>query len=193
MKPVSFYVVNSITGYRILAAPVLIILVLTNHQDIFKWLLGVSFLTDMADGILARKLRVTSLFGSKMDSIGDDLTIIAALVGAFVFKHEFFAGYLGIILVMLGLFVVQIVLALIKYKRATNFHTYMAKLAAWYQGCFLVLLFLLPHPVIWIFYLAAISTIIDLVEEIIIVFVLPEWETNVKGLYWVLKKKKMKR
>lgn len=40
------------------------------------------------------------------------------------------------------------------------------------------------------YYIAAFITAIDLIEEIILVFLLPEWETNVKGLYWVLKKKR---
>ena len=34
---------------------------------------------------------------------------------------------------------------------------------------------------------------IDLIEESILVFLLPQWETDVKGLYWVMKRKKGKQ
>jgi len=40
-----------------------------------------------------------------------------------------------------------------------------------------------------LFYVAALITFLDLAEEIILVFVLKEWKTDVKGLYYVLKDK----
>jgi hypothetical protein len=46
--------VNAVTVYRILAAPVLLILIWKNEYDLFKWLLVVSFFTDAIDGYLAR-------------------------------------------------------------------------------------------------------------------------------------------
>ena len=38
--------------------------------------------------------------------------------------------------------------------------------------------------------LAAIVTGLDLVEEIILILLLPKWETDVKGLFWVLRRRK---
>lgn len=32
-------------------------------------------------------------------------------------------------------------------------------------------------------------TILELIEETILVMLLPKWEVNVKGIYWALKKK----
>lgn len=34
-----------------------------------------------------------------------------------------------------------------------------------------------------LFYAAAITTIAELIEEIILIKLLPDWETNVKGIY----------
>lgn len=191
MKPRTYYLVNAITAYRIIAAPVLIILALAGHMDVFKWLLPLSFFTDLIDGFLARKLRVASIFGSKLDSIGDDLSFIAAIVGAIVFKAAFLTDNLWFVITLLSLYLFQTALAVSKYGRITSLHTYMAKLATLFQGCFLILLFLLPEPIYWLFYSAAFTTILDLVEEIVILFYLPRWKANVKGLYWVLKEKKV--
>lgn len=56
------------------------------------------------------------------------------------------------------------------------------------QGIFLLLLFFLAEPSYAIFYIAVIITLLDLAEEIILVFILPRWQANVKGLYWIMKK-----
>ena len=88
-----------------------------------------------------------------------------------------------------ALLVLQNIFALIRYRKITSFHTYLAKLAAILQGVFLILSFFLPEPNVYLFYIAAIVTAIELIEETILVTHLPVWKANVKGLYWVLKKR----
>ena len=189
MKKRSYYIVNGITLYRVITAPLLLALIIFKQLDVFKWLLACSFFTDSIDGFLARKYKVTSVFGAKLDSIGDDLTVLAGLVGIVVFKPEFLKRELVLIIFLLALFAAQVIYALVKYGKITTFHTYAAKLSAILQGTFLILLFFLPEPLYILFYLAAITTTYDLIEEIILVFVLPKPIENVKGLYWVMKAK----
>lgn len=192
MKKMKLILVNAITSYRIVITPVLIWLVVQGNEEWFKWLLPVSFFTDLIDGFLARRLRVTSVLGSKLDSIGDDLTFLAAAIGMFVFRFEFVQQQFALISIMLGLYFMQMACALIKYKRMTSFHTYLAKLGMLLQGCFLILFFLLPQPVMWLFYAAAAVTILDLTEEIIIIFYLKHWQADVKGLFWVMKNERLR-
>ena len=71
----------------------------------------------------------------------------------------------------------------------TGFHTWLAKAAAVMQAIFLLLLFFLPKPVYIMFYVMTSITILDLMEEIAMVLLLPQWEADVKGLYWVIKRK----
>lgn len=187
----SFYIINTITVYRLIAAPILVFLIYNNNLDLFKWLLPLSFFTDLIDGYLARKFYATSIFGSRLDSIADDMTIVAATIGLFVFKKEFINNNIEIIIILLSLFIIQTILALVKYHKITSFHTYLAKTSALFQGSFLILIFILPEPIYILFYLTAIFTTLDLAEEIILVFIIPKWKANVKGLYWVLKKNKV--
>lgn len=182
-----YYVVNAITLYRLVSAPVLILLAVFQQLDIFKWMLPLSFFTDAIDGPLARKYKVETIKGAKLDSISDDLTVLAGIFGLVMFKPGFLQAQIIPVLALLVLFVVQVVLAFGKFGRMTSFHTYAAKLAAVFQGVFLVLMFLLPQPGYVLFYAAIAITALDLVEEIILVLVLPQWAANVKGLYWVLK------
>jgi CDP-diacylglycerol--glycerol-3-phosphate 3-phosphatidyltransferase len=85
------------------------------------------------------------------------------------------------------LFFVQTTYAFIRYGKMTNFHTYLAKTAALLQGVFLILVFFTEEPSLILFYAATIVTMLELTEEIILVDLLPQWKTNVKGIFWVLK------
>ena len=185
----SYYIVNGITIYRIVAAPVLFLLIINHRQDIFKWLLAISFLTDAIDGFIARRYKITSKLGSTLDSIGDDVTIVAAVTGIFVLKPEFVRQQATPIIMLLALFLLQTILALIRYRKLSSFHTYAAKIAAILEGIFL-LLFFFDKPVDILFSITAVVIAIDLVEEIILAMLLSNRETDVKGLYWVMKRKK---
>ncbi|MGE0589061.1 MAG: CDP-alcohol phosphatidyltransferase family protein [Cyclobacteriaceae bacterium] len=179
--------INLITLYRTIAFPVLIVLIAIDRYDIFKWMLIVSFLTDAIDGFLARAYKINSVLGARMDSIGDDLTVLAGILGLVFGKPEFLLQNWLAIAIPLAFFAVQTVAALVQYGRISSFHTYLAKTAAVLQGFFLCSMFLFEEPAYWLFYSAVIVTTIELVEEIAIVFVLRQWQTNVHGLYWVLK------
>ena len=185
----AWYIINGITLYRTIAAPFLLVLLFTKQYDIFKWLLAVSFFTDLVDGYLARKFKVTSILGTKLDSIGDDLTVLVGLIALFVLKLEFIKQHVIIFIILLVLFIVQTTYAFIRYREMTNFHTYLAKTAALLQGVFLILVFFTDDPILILFYAATFVTMLELTEEIILVNLLPQWKANVKGVYWVLKNK----
>jgi phosphatidylglycerophosphate synthase len=188
----SYYIINAITMYRLVAAPLLAFLALEHRAGPFKWLLAVSFFTDAIDGYLSRRYKVTSMLGSRLDSMADDFTIVAAMIGLLVFKPGFLRQELILFGVLLGLYILQTGLALIRYGKITSFHTYVAKTAAIMQGIFLLLMFFLSVPPYTIFYIAVIITMLDLTEEIILVLILPRWQADVKGLYWVIKNKNQK-
>jgi phosphatidylglycerophosphate synthase len=193
MNKFNYYFVNGITLYRLIAAPLLVVLIFSQQLDLFKWLFGFSFFTDVLDGWLARRYKVASKWGARLDSIADDLTIVAGITGLIVLKPEFFKQELPVIIFLLVLFLIQTILAFIRYGKISSFHTYAAKISALFQGSFLILLFFLSEPIYILFYIAVVVTALDLIEEIILVSLLSEWETDVKGLYWVRKRKRTNR
>lgn len=186
----AYYLINSITLYRIITAPLLVYLLLTNELDWFKWLLGVSFFTDLIDGELARSYQVTSILGTRLDSIGDDLTVLVAIFGLWYLNADFLLQEWTVLVPLVFLFLFQMGSALFRYGKITSFHTYLAKLAALMQGIFLLSYFFLGTEQYALFYAAVVITSIELLEEIILVYWLPEWESNVKGLWWVWKRKR---
>lgn len=186
----AYHIVNGITIYRLAAAPVLVLLIIKGQLFLFTWLLGFSFFTDVVDGFLARRYQVTSVLGSRLDSIADDLTIVAAIIGVIIFKPGFLQKEMIVVVGLLVIFFLQMLYAFIRYGKTTSFHTYGAKAATLMQGTFLLLLFFLPEPSYFLFYVAVFITGAELIEEIILTALLPVWEANVKGLYWVLKRNK---
>lgn len=189
MKKRTWYIINGITIYRLLAAFILLYFIILDQVEIFRFFLLISFFTDAIDGFLARYYKVTSSIGSTIDSIADDLTILMAIIGVFVFVPAFVDEERTLIIILLALYLVQITIALIRYRRISVFHTYLAKIAAVFQGLFLILIFFLPEYPILLFQVAATLTILDLIEEIILVLLLPKWQTDIKGLFWIMKKR----
>ena len=175
--------VNGITIYRILAVFALIVLIVHHDWHVFRWVLPLSFLTDAVDGFLARRYGVISKVGAVLDSIGDDLTVAVAIVGLLVFDPTFLRSQAAIVILLASLYVIQTVAALVKYGKLTSFHTWLAKIAAVSQGVFLVLVFFTASFPILLFYIAAVLTALDLLEEIAMVFLLRHWRTDVKGIF----------
>jgi phosphatidylglycerophosphate synthase len=187
--PRAMRLVNAISFFRVIAFPLLIALLFHHDLQTFKWLILACFLTDALDGFLARKLNVTSILGSRLDSLGDDLAVFASFLGVIVFRRDFLAEQWMPIALMWTLFLFQVLFAIFKYRKATSFHTYGAKLATIFQGTFLCSLFFLDNTVYPLFYATTIATCLELIEEIIMVAVLPSWRADVRGLYWALKLK----
>ena len=169
--------------YRVIASPFLLLLIMLGTREVFSWMLLISYCTDMIDGFLARRLKIASSRGSQLDSLGDQVTLGVAFIGLFVFEYEFIVENYKIILIPFALYFFQMLMAFRKYGKATAFHTYLAKLSAIVQGVF-ILWFLFFEPVPWLFYLMIILGIVETIEEIILIFMYPQWVAGVRGLYW---------
>ena len=178
--------------YRIFAAPFLILVVWSGQRELFTWLLLLSYSTDMIDGFLARKLKITSPRGSQLDSMGDQLTLIVAFIGLLRFEFEFISEQYQWILIPFVLYCIQMLIAFKKYHKATAFHTYLAKLSALTQGAFILWL-LFFGPVYWLFYAMIIIGIIETIEEILLIFLYPQWVAGVKGYIWARNDKRRER
>jgi CDP-diacylglycerol--glycerol-3-phosphate 3-phosphatidyltransferase len=185
--PRAMRLVNAISFFRVLAFPVLIVLMIVGNLQAFKWLILASFLTDAIDGFLARKFKVISILGSRLDSLGDDLAVFASFLGVIVFRRDFLVDQWPLIALMWFLFFVQLGFAFARYQKPTSFHTYGAKLATVFQGLFLCSLFFMQGTLYSLFYATAVVTCLELIEETIMVGVLPSWRSDVRGLYWALK------
>ena len=183
-----FNIADWFSFYRIVAAPALVILLLLREREIFTWLLLVSFATDMIDGFLARRLHITSPRGSQLDSLGDQITLIIGVAGLLTFEYRFIMDHLTLILIAFIPYILQMLIAFIKYGRATAFHTYLAKFSAIVQGVF-ILYTLFFAPIELFLYLTLAAGVLETIEEITLIFMFREWRSDVKGIFWALKER----
>lgn len=136
--------------------------------------------SDAIDGVIARKLHQTSLLGTKLDSWADLTLFFTAPLGVWllwpevVHRERIFVG-----LLIAGI-VVPVFIGLLKYRRITSYHTYMAKISGVLLGfSTLLLLFNVTH---WPFRFAALFVVAEALEEIAITAILPQWTSNVPSL-----------
>jgi len=175
--------------YRIAAAPFLIVFVLLNEREIFSWFLLISYCTDAVDGFLARKLKITSPRGSQLDSMGDQITLIIGLIGLFVFETSFIKENIILIAIAFIPYIIQMVIAYLKYGKATAFHTYLAKLSAIMQSIF-ILWSLFFSPDYLLFYIMIGIGLLETFEEIALIYIYDNWASDVKGIYWAYRDKR---
>lgn len=86
MKNIKQYIPNALTILRIILTPIIIITGVFKNTEIVIALIIVATLTDLLDGTLARKWKVTSLIGAKLDAVADKLfaiSIIGCLITTF--------------------------------------------------------------------------------------------------------------
>ncbi len=185
----NFNIADWFSFYRIFAAPFLIVLLWLDQRELFTWFLLISYSTDMIDGFLARKLKITSARGSQLDSFGDQITFTIGLIGLLIFEYEFISKNYLIILIAFSPYLIQMLIAYSKYGKATAFHTYLAKLSALVQGVF-ILWSLFFEPIYSLFYSMIIIGLLETIEEITLIFMFDEWVSDVKGIFWALKDKR---
>jgi CDP-diacylglycerol--serine O-phosphatidyltransferase len=73
-----FFIPNSVTAANIVVGFVSMLAAADGRFNLAVYLLVCAVLLDMADGLLARKLQVTSKFGQEMDSLSDSMSFCAA-------------------------------------------------------------------------------------------------------------------
>lgn len=187
-----FNIADWFSFYRIMAVPFLVGLIWFGEREWFSWMLLISYSTDVIDGFLARKLKITSARGSQLDSVGDQITLFVGLIGLVYFEIIFIKENYLLILLAFVPYLVQMYIAFQKYGKATAFHTYLAKMSAIAQGVFILWL-LFFGPVYWLFYTMIILGVLETIEEITLIFMYDQWVEDVKGYFWALKDRRRRQ
>jgi cardiolipin synthase (CMP-forming) len=158
-------------------------------EHYFTWVLVPALLSDIADGFIARRFGLTSRLGALLDSIGDTLLFFVALFGVWAFYPELLQAHAVAGLMLIGSWIVEIAVALIRYRRLSSFHTYLSKAAAYLLGISIGVLFLWGLPAA-LLYVAVTASVVANLEELALMWLLPQWRPNVRGLYWVLQERR---
>jgi CDP-diacylglycerol--glycerol-3-phosphate 3-phosphatidyltransferase len=178
------HVPNVLSATRIAVAPLMLLCAMTGHERAFTWLLVPALLTDAADGWIARGLGVQSNLGARLDSLGDSLVWYAGLAGLIAFQREVLAAHALLFGAVVACWLLESGLAWLRYRRLSSFHTWLSKLAGVLLSVYVVTLFIWGH---WqpLLVLAATASILASLEEMALLAMLPEWRSDVPGVWWL--------
>ncbi|MGK7391619.1 MAG: CDP-alcohol phosphatidyltransferase family protein [Candidatus Cyclobacteriaceae bacterium M2_1C_046] len=168
--------------FRIITFPVVIALVFILEKNVFAWTYLILFSTDVWDGLAGKLMKNDSTRREVLDTWGDNLYMVAGTVAFYHYETEFFNQYIEVILIVYGIYILELVMSLIKFGKPSNFHNYLAKAAAASQFLFMAhLLFFDPN--FFLMVVAFFFSCLDVLDEIIILIKLKKWRTHIDG-FW---------
>jgi len=165
---------------RIVLAPLLTWLMMTRNFRLAAALYAVAVVSDIYDGVIARKLGIATLRLRLADGYADIWLYLCMGAGIILGFPNSLAGLALPFFISMGLQVGSWLFCLARFGRITSYHSMMAKLTglALLVGILTLLIsgFVLPLTcALWIF-------VINLVEEIIMTALLPSYHHDVWNL-----------
>jgi CDP-diacylglycerol--glycerol-3-phosphate 3-phosphatidyltransferase len=176
---------NAISVARLCATSVLFASVLLHRVEVFKWLLLACLLSDILDGLIARAFHLTSKLGASLDSLADSVTMFIGLLGVLVFQRPFVFKHHSELLLVVAFYAVEVIASFWRYGKLSSFHTLLDRIAAYMGGIFVMSLFLWGYYG-WLFHLTVIVYVVALSEEMLLIYLLPQWRSDVGGVRRVL-------
>jgi CDP-diacylglycerol--glycerol-3-phosphate 3-phosphatidyltransferase len=193
MKKKEFWTIpNLITLYRLLMVPVILYFAISGREKLFAIFLVINLLSDIIDGYIARRFKMESEIGAKLDSFADNFNYVLAIIGFFIFKMDDLRPHLVSLIIFISMLLLTVIVPLIKFGKFPSFHLYVTKIGGYIQGAFFICLFTIGF-IAPFYYFMIIWGMLGAVECIAIDMVIPEMRSNIKGLYWVLKERRAEK
>jgi phosphatidylglycerophosphate synthase len=120
---------NVFTGMRLAAIPVLWVLAMMGRTKALGFGVAFAFATDMIDGYLARRLHAETEIGSRTDSLADHLLAASTVAWLFLLRPDFFRAHGPLLAAWIGVALLTLAVAWVRYRRFVDLHLYSAKLA----------------------------------------------------------------
>ena len=171
--------------FRLLLAPIILALAYfigESTKTLIVILMYLGLISDILDGIIARKQNISSEKLRRMDSQTDMLFWLSIGFATWILYPKLISDNAMVIWVILGMEISCYVISLIKFKRETCTHAFLSKL--W--GITLLIAFTsligFNHSGIP-FAMAIIMGLISHIDRILITLILPKWTHDIPSAY----------
>jgi phosphatidylglycerophosphate synthase len=145
-------------------------------------LLITGLITDIFDGIIARKLNVSTVKLRRMDSFIDQIFWLSALVAAYVTCSDFFKENGVLLAILLGAEALTYMVSYLKFKKEVATHAILSKV--WTLTILATLVQIMATcDSSWLFITCFYTGMITRMEIIAILIVIKKWENDVPSLY----------
>ncbi len=172
-------------AFRFLLAPVMLYLGYFYHTQygrLIVLLLFLGLLSDVLDGIIARKQNSSSAKMRRLDSQTDMIFWLSAGFTAWFIWPRVIGNNSFVIWILLGMEAACYAVSIIKFGRETCTHAYLSK----FWGLTLLAAFtdlILNGNAGFLFYFCLFSGIVSHLDRILITLILPKWQHDIPSAY----------
>lgn len=178
---------NTLSFFRLLAAPVLLFLAWHGNEISFLVLLTFALISDGIDGYIARRFNLITELGAKLDTWGDVSIYLTLAISAFwlwpdtVYEERYYFG------AMVASVIFPTVVGLLKFNALTSYHTWLVKFSG--ASAVITAILLFTGVMHWPFRIAAVLTVLAALEEVAITAIIDQPISNVKSVFHIMKNK----
>lgn len=172
---------NALSAFRVACVPVLLGFAWQGAVLPFLILFALGLLSDVLDGVLARRLGQETAFGAKLDQWGDFALWIALPLAAWWLWPAILAREARFVGLALACMLLPTAIAYLKYRAVPGYHTWSVKLGAIAMGIAAPLLLL--FEIAWPFRIAALFQVVCAIDELGITLLSAECRNDVPSVF----------
>lgn len=145
---------------------------------------GVAIASDILDGIVARRLGVSTPALRQADSWADRALFLAVAVSVWRVFPQVIVDFKTPLLITLGAQLTLFTISLVKFKKLPSFHTYTAKI--WGLTLLVATIGLFGFGLDNLLWLAIFMGIVNSLEESLMTLILPIWQCDILSVFHAL-------
>lgn len=184
------YIPSILVGLRLTIAPLLLLDALDRQISVW-FLIGyvIAVLSDIFDGIIARRLGVSTVRLRQADSWADICLYSCVAASTWLVYPQIVLEFQVPLLLAASAQLALFATSLIKFGKFPSFHTYTAKV--WGLTLLIATVGLFGFNYANTLWLAISMCIINSLEEIVMTLILPEWKCDVLSVFAALELRKV--
>lgn len=189
LKEIKWNIPNVLSMYRLCMFPIILVFIAFKLETCFVVFFSINLITDIADGFIARRFNMQTKEGAILDSLADVGSYLLAIGGICMFHFYLFTDYGYWLIAFVIVYLITLLVPQIRFGRpSAGLHLYSAKIAGYFQGVFLFVLFTY-QMVPTIFYAAMLIGYYTEIESIIINSISKAPVLNAKSIFHYFKNK----
>ncbi|BAY84637.1 CDP-diacylglycerol--glycerol-3-phosphate 3-phosphatidyltransferase [Calothrix parasitica NIES-267] len=180
------HIPSLLVGMRFTIAPLLVFDAL-DHQTSYWFIIGyvIAVLSDIFDGIIARRLKVSTTQLRQADSWADICLYLCVAISAWLVYSQVIINFRLPLLSAIAIQLILFAISLIKFQKFPSFHTYTAK--AWGLTLLIATVGLFSFSYANTLWLPIIFCWVNSLEEIAMTLLLPIWQCDVLSIFHAVK------
>ena len=172
----------ALTLLRLALAPVIVALGLTRTGGVaIAVLLVIGFLSDVFDGVVARRMGTATPILRRLDSTVDTVFYLGVAAAAWMLHRAEIRPLLPLVILVIGTELATNALCWLRFRREASYHAWSARFFGLALFAALLALFAAGSPAL--LFPAIVVGLLSHLENAAITLVLPEWRYDVRSLF----------